>query len=397
MISYSDAVDLVKTQFSYIPRSSEYVKLEHSLHRVLAEDVFATNPLPPFSHATMDGIAIKFTPGRSCWTIIGESAAGSGMQNEIAEADCVLIMTGAKMPAGADTVIPIERIRFESNVAVRSDFSIQHGDNVRITGADLPDKAKALSAGSLITPARAGLLAACGYALVPVFRKLQIGIITTGNELVPVHSQLSGDKIRVSNSFVLSGLVKESGHAPVFLGHCSDDEETLLLSIQSALNSHFDILITTGGVSVGKYDLLPKVFKELDVETIFHGIRVRPGKPVFFGKSKNAQLVIGLPGNPVSSFVAFATLFSPLLYTVSGLPAKQLCKAVLANDIHKTGDFRVFLRGILTSNSVGNTVTTLESQASGSVTELAFANCLIQLEETVSYLPAGTEVTCIMI
>lgn len=403
MISYSEAYKIIRDELQKLKIDTEEVDLLDSLNRILAEDIYADTNLPPFDNSAMDGYAVMFNPSRKQWNLIGEISAGNYSQFTLDDDSAVLIMTGSKLPANTSAVIPIEDVIIEDGcVKLAEGKSFKENQHIRITGEDLSAGILALNKNQLITSNKISLLGACGKSKVKVYRKLKFGVLATGDELVDIDSNISDDKIRGTNLYSLIAAVNECNMDAVNFGFVKDDKEQIKAKLVEALESDIDILLTTGGVSVGKYDYLKELFAELGVEIKFRKVNIKPGKPLVFGvysRAGRVKFVFGLPGNPVSSYVNFKIFVKPAILELCGIKNNNSVKAELSEPVTKKDDKRNFLRGILEFNSEKGKylVKAAHAQSSADMARLANANCLIVVEEDRTNPKKGEEVECIMI
>lgn len=399
MISYSEACAFISKEFLKLKLERETVKLENAFNRTLAEDIYSDINMPSFDNSAVDGIAVKHNENIRQWKIIGEISAGNYNEFNIAEGEAVRIMTGAKLPDGVDTVIPIEDIEEEKDSALLLPAAKYHSKmNIRKTGSDIMKGEIAVEKGTFLRARHLAAAASCGKSELSVYKKLKFAVLATGDELVPVEQKPIADKIRVSNIYSLAGEVLAVHQLPVNCGFINDDKPSIKKTIESILNSDADIVMTTGGVSVGKYDYLREIFSELGVKEIFWRAKIKPGKPLYFGsflKDNKFKLVFGLPGNPVSGQVNFKVYIKENVERLFGIPAAYKIKAELLNDLRKKDRKRHFLRGLLTEREGKYFVTSLVSQSSGNLVQMSKANCLIELEEERINPKAGEEVVCI--
>jgi len=403
MIPYSEAYKIIRDEFLKLKLNTEEVDLLNSLNRILAEDVYADTNLPPFDNSAMDGYAVKFNPSRKEWKLIGEISAGNFNLFTLDDDTAVLIMTGSKLPANTSAVIPVEDVITENGYVKFADGkSIKENQHIRYKGGDLTKGVLALERNQVITSNKISLLGACGKARVKVYRKLEFGVLTTGDELVDIDSKISVDKIRGTNLYSIISVVNEFNMATVNFGFVKDDKEKIREKLSEAFNNDNDILLTTGGVSVGKYDYLKELLIELGTEVKFWKVKIKPGKPLVFGvvkKDDRTKLVFGLPGNPVSAYVNFMIFIKPAVQELLGIKDDKTVKAELTESVNKNDDKRNFLRGILKFNLEKGkyVVRAAEAQSSADMTQLANANCLIVIEEVRIDPQKGEEVECIMI
>lgn len=400
MLTYNQALEIVKSELSKLNLGSENVPLEDSFGRVLAETIHSDIDLPPFDNSAMDGFAVRFSD-RKDWKVKGEIAAGDYNEQSLNVDEALLITTGSKISQETDTVIPKEDIiELGDNIKLKDNVPFKKFMNIRAKGDDLVKGDIAVEKDTFISPKVMAILASCGKSEVQVRKRLKIGILVTGNELIPVDEFPEGDKIRISNSYAMIGAIKEAGHLPVNLGHVIDTEEKMQMKIAEVLKSGIDILITTGGVSVGKYDFLKEVFGNSGVEQKFWRINIKPGKPVYFGVFDNENKIIpvfGLPGNPVSSMVVFYVLIKPALENLYGQQNDLSLVAELQNGFTKNDNKRHFARGVLYSEKGILKVTPNRSQSSGNLVQSGKSNCLFIVNEDTKELLKGDIVECIRI
>jgi len=303
MIPVSKAIRIVEHEA--MPLGAERVLLADAVGRVLAENVVADTDLPPFDRAQMDGYALRARDTRKVpvnLAVVGESAAGSGWHYQLKAGEAVRIMTGAPVPAGADTVQKVELAK-ELNGFVSLIDRVAKNQNIVRQGTEIRKGEVVLRAGTLITPEMVATPAAFGYAKIKVAKRPRVAIIPTGSEIVPVGRRPKRDQIRDSNSVMLRAFCDRAGAAVTVFQNVGDDLDDLTKAIRSALRAN-DIVVTTGGVSVGKYDLTKDAFKKVHARILFEKVALKPGKPTVFAV-RGKKLLFGLPGNPVSAAVTF--------------------------------------------------------------------------------------------
>lgn len=400
LISYDNAMEIIKGEIKRLSPRTEEIDLLNSLNYILAEDVIADIDMPPFDNSAMDGYAIKFSD-RKNWEIIGEISAGNYSSLTLSEGGAVLITTGSKIPPEADTVIPIEDVETSGNALVlKPNAHFKKGMNIRTKGNDLEKGKITVSNFTKIGPNVIAALASCGKIKVKVYNKLKIAVLSTGDELIPINQVPHDDKIRASNNYSLSAAITEINHLPVNLGFAKDDKEIIRRKMKDALEMDIDMLITTGGVSVGKYDYLLELFDEAGIKKKFWRVNIKPGKPIYFGvyeKDKKKILVFGLPGNPVSSLVNFYIFIKPAVDYLYHQNEINFHTAILQHDLKKTDTKRHFSRGIIFYEEDEWRVKAEFSQSSGNLIETSRANCLIEIEENKINPLKGEKVKCIMI
>ena len=376
MISVADAKKIIEHN-SFVAEPG-LCPLNEAYGMVLAEDYFAGMDLPPFPQSSMDGYAFSYYgwKKRKHLQLSGEIAAGSKSENNLLPGEAIRIFTGAPVPPGADTVLMQEKSILENNELVVADENLKAGDNVRPRGTEIKKGSLAISKDTLLTPAAIGYLAGMGCMEVSIYPRPVVSIIVTGNELkAPGQSLLSG-QVYEANSFSLGAALRQLGIAEPKKYYSGDDPERLTAILENAL-SQSDIILLTGGVSVGDYDFTLRATENCKVERLFHKIKQRPGKPIYFGK-KNHKLVFGLPGNPASVLSCFYLYVIPVMEKFSGKkPGQVIRKAVSGSVVKKPAGLTWFLKGHLEEGIA----TVLDAQESYRLSSFARANCLIQLEE----------------
>ncbi|WP_350979376.1 molybdopterin molybdotransferase MoeA [Shewanella sp. AC34-MNA-CIBAN-0136] len=378
-------------------QDTELVTLTQAIDRVLAEDLASSIDLPPFDNSAMDGYAFRFTDlaasqDKTTLTLVGSSFAGHPFDGQVSPNSCIRIMTGAPVPVGFDTVQMQEKVQADDN-----QITIEHphrlGANVRRRGEELLAGAKVLHKGITIRAAEMGVLATIGISQVRVTRKLKVAFFSTGDELRPVGSELAPGQIYDSNRYSIQGLLSKSHVDWVDLGVIADNKEAIRGAFKEAA-SKADMVLTSGGVSVGEADFTKQILSE-EGQITFWKLAIKPGKPFAFGKIDNA-IFCGLPGNPVSSMVTFYKLVLPILHKMQGLkPVKPLfCQAKLLTDIRKYPGRVEYQRGILSRNELGELeVAITGGQGSGMLTSMSLANCFVILDQFQGDTPTGAQVT----
>ncbi|MBI4115641.1 MAG: molybdopterin molybdotransferase MoeA [Candidatus Omnitrophica bacterium] len=395
MISVEEAQKIILENTK--PSSPKRIPLMDSLGLILAEDVYANTDLPPFTSSAMDGFAIRSTDTKIASSssplslkLIEDLPAGTIPKKVLIPGTCTRIMTGALLPKGADAVVMAEETEVEGR-EVRMRRPVAFAENIRLQGEDVKKGKLVLSKGTVVTPQAIGLLAALGFDRVCAFPKARVAILSTGDELIPISRRLSRGKIRDSNSYTLEALLKKENAEVIRLGIAKDSLDSLRGKIKKGLRS--DLFLVAGGVSVGTHDLVKTIFREMGVKELFWKVRIKPGKPIFFGK-KGGTLVFGLPGNPASSFVSFEIFVRLVLRKKMGEsnPLSPFQKAVLTQDLsHQEG--RVdFIRAIAEKDNGALEVRSSGVQGSHCLSSLARCNALIRLDEGVSRVPKGKEV-----
>ncbi|WP_394204294.1 molybdopterin molybdotransferase MoeA [Shewanella waksmanii] len=373
---------------------SEVVQLPQALGRVLAEDLASSIDLPPFNNSAMDGYAFRFKDlaTSSTLSLIGESFAGHPFTGKPQPNTCIRIMTGAPVPDGYDTVQMQEKVSVDGD-DIRIEAPKALGANVRCRGEEVKVGGKVLQAGTQIGAAEMGVLATIGASQVRVTRQVKVAFFSTGDELRPVGSELAPGQIYDSNRYSLQGLLSRANVEWIDLGVIEDDPEAIRQAFRTA-SAQADMVLTSGGVSVGDADYTKQILDE-EGEITFWKLAIKPGKPFAFGKLGKA-VFCGLPGNPVSSMVTFYKLVWPLLNKMQGLAPSQpvQLQAKLTSDLRKFPGRVEYQRGILSQNAQGEAeVTITGGQGSGMLTSMSLANCFVILAQEQGDTPAGTLVT----
>ena len=397
MISVAEAIQIVKQQTA--PLSTESVRIEHALGRVLAHDVVADTDLPPFDRSQMDGYAVraadvKEAPARL--RIVGESAAGKGWHHQLDEGQAVRIMTGAPVPAGADSVQQVELTHeLKDGTVVELLESVEPGKSIVERGAEIKAGEVVLRAGTTINAAMMAVLAAFGYAQVDVFRKPRVAVLATGTELVAVDQKPGQDQIRDSNNYSISAYAELAGAVAERLPLTGDETSLLKTQIAEAAR-RCDLIVTSGGVSMGVYDLTKAALKELDAEIFFERVALRPGKPTVFARLPSGTLVFGLPGNPVSVAVTFNLFARTALLAMQGAtdPSLKRETAVLAKSVKGTVDRESYLPAQLTTNDDAELVAfPLKWGGSSDFVAFALTTALLIVPANVKAIEAGSLVS----
>ena len=370
---------------------AEIVPFEHALGRILAENIKADRDLPPFNRVTMDGIAISyasFESGIKTFTIKTTQAAGEAPVDINSSNECIEIMTGAVLPTSVDTVIRYEDIEIKDRSATVIINDIKQGQSLHLQGTDKKQGEIILTPGRVITPAVISLLASVGESEVRVKRLPRVVIISSGDELVDVTAKPSPYQIRKSNSYTIQAALKQQGIEAGML-HIPDDPEITRNQIQQCLHN-YDVILLTGGISMGKFDYIPQALQDLQVNKIFHKVQQRPGKPFWFGEHDNGVLVFAFPGNPVATFTCLHRYFIPWLQASLGLEEKPTTYAILDKDFEFTPELKYFLQVKLNFNQQGQLLATpVEGNGSGDFANLADTDAFMELPLEKSVFKKG--------
>ncbi|GAC1301045.1 MAG: molybdopterin molybdotransferase MoeA [Mucilaginibacter sp.] len=379
MITVEEAEKIILEQTA--DYGAEIVPFEMSLGRVLAEDIKTDRDLPPFNRVTMDGIAIKYEAienGISTFRIKATQAAGDEPVEIEDHTECVEIMTGAMLPSSADTVIRYEDLELRAGLATLVTDEVKRDQNIHPRGKDKKQHEIVAVTGQVITPALISIIASVGESEVRVKKMPRVVIVSSGDELVDVTETPSPYQIRRSNSYTIQAVLKQHNVDAAQL-HIPDDPAVIKKQLSNCLQN-YDVLLLTGGVSMGRFDHIPKVLEELSVKTLFHKVQQRPGKPFWFGKHENGALVFAFPGNPVATFMCVYRYFLPWLYAVSGQLEKPPQFAVLNKRYSFPPKLKCFLQVKLHNNEHCQLMATpVEGNGSGDFANLADADGFLEL------------------
>jgi molybdopterin molybdotransferase len=375
---------------------SEPVALEQAAGRILAEPAQAVVDLPPFASSAMDGFAVRAqeTPGRL--HVAGEqAAAGSPAASALEPGEAIAIATGGVVPEGADAVVPIELV-VQSDNQIRIDEAIAAGENVRPRGGDARSGDVVVEAGVRIGPAQLGALAAAGVADVVCALRPRAAVIATGSELRRPGEQLEHGQIYEANGVMLAAQLESAGAVVAFVQVVADDVEAHRRALETALEC--DVVLSSGGVSVGPHDLVRSVAAELGAEEVFWRVAVKPGKPLWFGL-RGRTLILALPGNPVSSLVSFELFVRPALLALQGAaePRPEFAVGALARAARRNSARDEFLRARRTIRDGAVELEPLAGQESHMIARAALADALVHVPRGEGELPAGTPVRYLML
>jgi molybdopterin molybdotransferase len=410
LLSVKEAKEIILRHFSIL--DSEIVHLESAAGRVLAGDIVSEINLPQFTNSSMDGFAVRSKDIINAslsnpveLTVIDDIPAGKLSEVEIQGGQTVRIMTGAPIPSGADCVVPIEATdQYKSSKradtrlpsVIKVFTSLKSGSYVRQAGEDIHSGERILTKGTRLHPADIGLMAMLGQNNLPVVRRPVVAFMSSGDELVPVDKPLTPGKIHDSNTYTLSAQISRDGAVPLNLGIASDQEESVINRLNAAISSNVDLIISTAGVSVGAFDLIKTVLSRYG-EIEFWRVNMRPGKPLTFGNYKGIPF-IGLPGNPVSAFVAYEIFIHSVIFRMSGLfnDEPDVISVTLGEPVKSDGR-ESYLRAIVTREE-GRWIARLTGhQGSGNLRSLVQANALLIIPAGVKSLPLNSMVEAIFL
>jgi molybdopterin molybdotransferase len=403
VLSFEEARHVVQEQASSIrihtseaAGATEAVDLLAAAGRVLADPVVADRDIPPFPRSTRDGYAVRsgdLSQLPATLEVIGEIRAGENLNSLPAHVDpgqAVSIMTGAPVPAETDAVVMVEYTsRLGSRIEITRDAAT--GDNVVARGAEARQGGLLVDRGVRLNDAAIALAASVGKSRLEVYKRPRIAVLTTGDEIVGVDATPGRTQIRNSNSYSLAAQIFAAGGVPVLLPIAPDESEKLGRLIELGLQS--DLLILTGGVSMGRYDLVEQVLTELGAEFFFTGAKIQPGRPVVFGRLRSAEhkYFFGLPGNPVSTMITFELFARPIVEALSGMSSRKLTflHARSASEIRVKTGLRRFLPAILSGELENSQVHLVAWQGSGDIAATARANCYVVIPPDCEVVAAG--------
>lgn len=378
------------------PCASELIAIEHALDRFLATDIIAGRALPPHDNSAMDGFAVRARDLPGTLPVRGTIAAGDAPGRQLPPRSAWRIMTGAPMPRGADTVVIREQADDRGDT-VHIEGSARPGENVRRAGEDVALEDRVLDAGTRVGPGEIGLLAALGQATVTVYRRPRVAILSTGDELVGVDVTPGPGQIVNSNAYALAAQVREAGAIPVPMGIAPDRLEPTIELLRRGTSA--DVLVTSGGVSVGDYDHVKDAFSQAGVTVDFWKVAMKPGKPLVFGRTASGTPVFGLPGNPVSSMVAFELFVRPALLAMQGaiITERRRAPVALRDGYRKTPGRAHYVRARLERDGDVLVATPVPKQGSGMLSSMIGIDALLEIPAERGDVPAGARVSAILL
>jgi len=408
VLSFEDARRVVEAQAATVGApGAESVDLLSAAGRVLAEAVLADRNLPPFPRSTRDGYAVRSADLASTpatLDVIGEIKAGEPpdkIPSHLASGQAIAIMTGAPVPAGADAVVMVEYTS-PRGTRVEISRSVAGGENIVSEGAEARAGTALITRGTRLNDAAIALAAAAGNSRLQVYQRPRVGVLTTGDEIVDVSATPGPTQIRNSNSYSLAAQIRNAGGEPVLLPIAPDESRALRRLIAEGFDC--DLLLMTGGVSMGRYDLVEQVLTELNAEFFFTGAKIQPGRPAVFGKcgarapaevapgrEKQSTYFFGLPGNPVSTMVTFELFARPMLDALAGQSPRRLMflHAKLKSEIRTKPGLTRFLPAMLSGEFQNSQVELIPWQGSGDIAATARANCYIVVAPDRDRIAAG--------
>jgi molybdopterin molybdotransferase len=384
MITVNKARQIVLSQSRI--QNAIAIAMDLSVGYILSADIISEVDIPSFCQSSMDGYAIRFVDKDQTLPIQDELPAGTPKQISLLPGSCIKVFTGGPVPDGADTVVQKEKVIVEGKSIRINVAGIEAGDNIRLPGAEIKKGIVAIPAGTIIRPMHIGFMASLGITKIAVIRKPSVAIIITGNEVVQPGNLLTPGQIYESNSFGLKACLQQLHIHQIDISYAKDDLAETEQKITAALAGH-DLVLITGGVSVGDHDHVANACMNLSVHKHFHGVKQKPGKPLLFG-TKGNKLIFGLPGNPASVMSCFYQYVLPAIHVLSGTDTAAPVKAKLAVSFEKKSPLCFFLKGSVANGEAA----VLEGQASFQLSPFVLANCWIELPETKTIFEKGEEV-----
>jgi molybdopterin molybdotransferase len=404
LLSVDEACERILSNFQ--PVKTETVSLADSSNRVLAQDISAADDLPLFNNSSMDGFALRAVDiteaapdSPRSLRVVADIPAGVSLTISLGPGEAARIMTGAQVPEGADSVVPVEDTSFDSPKAgsaapieVQIFRSVKSGENVRLRGMDIRSGDIVLHTGRQLKPQDLGLLATLGVSKVLVYRRPRIALLSSGDELIDIDVPLEKGKIRDSNSYTIAALIESANAEVIRLGVAKDNFDSVQALFERAVYLRVDLLLSSAGVSVGAFDYVKEVI-ESHGKMDFWRVNMRPGKPVVFGNYRDIPF-IGLPGNPVSAFVGFEVFVRPTIQRLSGSMSvgRQTVRVRSVDQIDSDGR-ESYLRGEVQEENGVLTARLTGHQGSGNLYSLVQANALLIIPAGVKCVPAGQEIT----
>jgi len=379
MITVEEAEKIILAQAT--DYGAEIIPFELALGRVLAENIKADRDLPPFNRVTMDGIAVNYdaiAAGISTFKIKATQAAGDEPVDIAEHDECVEIMTGAMLPASADTIVRYEDLALRAGLATLVTHEIKRGQNIHYKGKDKKHNDLVAGIGQVITPALISMVASVGETELRVKKLPRVVIVSSGDELVEVDQIPSPYQIRRSNNYTVKAVLQQH-HIEANMLHLPDDPEIIKKQLKTCFEN-YDVVLLSGGISMGKFDYIPKALEELQVEQLLYKVQQRPGKPFWFGKHSKGPVVFAFPGNPVATFMCLHRYFLPWLNASIGKePRPQLC-AVLNNRVSFHQPLKYFIQVKLHQNEYCQLVATpVEGNGSGDFANLTDTDAFMEL------------------
>lgn len=391
MISYKESLALIANEVKL--QSNRRVDRNEALGLIVAADVVAQLDVPSFNNSAMDGFAVRATntdkasTSAICRIRVSHCLAAGDVLDNADQSLAIEIMTGAKLPCGFDAVIPVEKVKVikaanGETTEIQISSPLKHGDNVRYSGEDFKAGQIIATIGTRLHAGHIAAMAATGIHELQVFHMPEVEIFTTGKEVSDAyHVPLQDGEIYNSNTPYLLCQLKAAGIPSMYMGSIGDDEQSFIDTLNVSTDAR--IVISSGAVSMGKWDFIPDLLKKHGARIIFHGVGIKPGKPILFAVLKDGRYYFGLPGNPVSTAVGLRFFIQPLVRMLLSMQTEPFHYAELRHDFHKKGDLRNFLKARLDSDDHGQThLTILDGQQSFKISPLLDMNCWAIINES---------------
>jgi molybdopterin molybdotransferase len=393
LISPAEAEARIRAHVAPLPAIR--LPLTELVGTILRERIVAAFDQPPFDRVTMDGIGFAFAAyerGRRAFRISGTQAAGAPPLSLPDDEHCIEVMTGAILPAGCDCIVPVEKISLADGVAqLAADATLEHRGNIHERGTDSRHGEELLQPGTRLGPAEVAVIAANGCTHASVTRAPRIAVISTGDELVEPGQPRAEWQIHRSNAYAVMAALQRRGFAQPTLDHLPDDPEVLRSRLAAHLQTH-DVLILSGGVSMGRFDYIPQVLTELGVRVVFHKVSQRPGKPLWFGVGSGGKTVYALPGNPVSTLVCLVRYAIPGLEASLGAPARAAEPIALAQRFEVKAPLSLFVPVQIAFQEGHRQAVLKPTRGSGDFTSLIGTDGFVELPPGPTTVAAGTPV-----
>jgi len=391
MLTYEQALQAILNHARCL--SARHTPIEEAVGRVLAEDIFSPIDMPPFDKSAMDGYALRSSDIANISVqlkCLGTIQAGEVFKQRLKSGCCIKIMTGAPMPQGADSVVMVEDTESQaSQVLVKR--SVKPGENICVKAEDISRGSKIFSKNKLISISDIALLATIGRRFVKTIANPSVAVLNTGGEIIPVGRKLTENKIYNSNGPQLCALLRQDGITPRYLGIARDTPAILKKMISQGLTC--DILLISGGVSMGDYDLVPSVLKQLGVKQLFHKVNIKPGKPLFFGV-KNKKLIFGIPGNPVSNFLAYQIFIRLAIRKMMGIEEchLEIKTGIIKNEFRQKPGRKHFVLAKVVHSKNTCYLYPLPGHGSADIAALSAADAFMLVDGEISQIKPGSKV-----
>jgi len=391
MITYEQALNNILKHTHTLP--NEKILTEESVGRILEEDIISGIEMPPFNRSAMDGYALNHLDAKKVHVklkCIGLIHAGDTFKKKLQRGECVKIMTGAPVPENADCVVMVEYTKASAEFVEILKIA-RKGENIFFQGEDFKGGQKVLEKGTRISPSHVTILATLGKKFVKVIGKPRIAVLNTGGEIVQPGNKLGRNKIYNSNGPILQALLKADGIQPIALGIAKDNDEELKNRIKKGLDA--DMLLVSGGVSMGDYDLVPGVLKRLGVKKIFHRVNIKPGKPIFFG-IRNKIVAFGIPGNPISNFVSYLIFIRPAIQKMMGYKDRGsgFKEGIVESEFHKKAGRKHFALVKISIKNGHYRLRPIGSHSSADALSLSSADGFMVVSENARVIKKGSKV-----